>query len=728
MNTGVFSGRADRVAGLWRSRPLGFAVLALVGSLAVGLPRLDLNAHYSAYFDPTDPLRKTHVALTERYAQHDGFLIVLESLLADMLSPDHFAALERLSDALEELPEVQRVSSVADPVFRDDPGERPTRSSLLGHERVGGLLLSEDARLALLEVAADPGPDVDAGDVLELAGRVRAAADAALVGLPIRAHYTGTLALNEAYVRVVRHDLRLFLPGLLVTFAAVLWALFRSPRLAGYVLGHALLATVGAYGLAGWLGLELAALHAFVPVMIVSVSVAGAVHLAASWLRRRERYATPDAAATASVRANLLPLTLASATTALGFLGLATSPSPPVRVLGYLVASGVALSWLMALTVLPGRLRQVADGRLPGFGLGRVADWVVRRRGAVVGAGLAVAALAVMGLRQGEIRDNVFEYFAASSDFRQATSLVGRELGGVNAVLYEIGAGVEYGLFDADGLRATAAFGDWLRDRPEVRRALTVTDLEPLRTRLAAADFSEWLDEAEVRAREAGRPAALAQEVAPDYSASRILVLLEDLDSRDILDFDEAARRWLDEHLGPAEYAGGAGASLLLAAVSDRNARGMFLSLALALVAIAVGLGLLLGSGRIAWVGLVCNLLPVAAIYGLWSAGGGAIGIGAACVMGMILGIVVDDTIYLLTRYARGRRTGAAQPAADALVTVGPALVVTTLVLCTGLALGLLSDFQPIVSIGALSVAIIAAALATDLLLLPALLDRGAVR
>ena len=595
---------------------------------------------------------------------------------------------------------------------------------MLAHERVAEVLLSADARYAALEVAVGVGQELSPDQILQLSKDVRAIVADLVADLPVRAHYTGTLALNEAYVQVVRHDLRLFLPGLLVLFSAALYALLGSAPLAGYILLHAAMAVVGAFGLAGWLGLELAALHAFVPVMITSISVAGAVHLATSHLRHRGRGSPVEERVVHALGSNLLPLTLASATTVLGFLGLATSPSPPVRVLGYLVATGVTLAWLLSLTVYPRLLRRVSTGRVPGFALTGLADWVARRRGSILAAGIAIALLAGAGLARSEIRDNVFEYFPAASPFRQATALAETHLSGVNALLYSIDAGEAFGLFDARILAETDAFAEWLQGREEVRRVLAVTDLRPLTDRLAGDDAEAWLGTLRRRAEtEGGRPAYLAQEVSPDLSASRVLVLLEELDSRDLLAFDRSVRDWLARSLVASDVEGGVGASLLLAAVSDRNARGMLLSLSAALVAIALALGLVLRSVRVVWVGLVCNLLPVAAIYGLWAAAGGAISIGAACVMGMILGIVVDDTIYLLSRYARLRRAGDPTPVAGALIHVGPALVVTTIVLGVGLALGLLSSFQPIVVISLLSAAIIAVALATDLFLLPALLD-----
>ena len=118
-------------------------------------------------------------------------------------------------------------------------------------------------------------------------------------------------------------------------------------------------------------------------------------------------------------------------------------------------------------------------------------------------------------------------------------------------------------------------------------------------------------------------------------------------------------------------------------------------------------------------------------VYGLWVLAGGYISLGCAVVMGMIMGIIVDDTVHLLYRFhdqktLQGRL--ADQPQTESfrvtrmLADTGPALLISSIALIAGLAIGLLSDFRPIRELALLSMAVIFIATLTDLLLLPALL------
>jgi len=106
------------------------------------------------------------------------------------------------------------------------------------------------------------------------------------------------------------------------------------------------------------------------------------------------------------------------------------------------------------------------------------------------------------------------------------------------------------------------------------------------------------------------------------------------------------------------------------------------------------------------WVGLVCNTVPLVVVYGVWALAGGYISLGSAVVMGMIMGIIVDDTVHMLYRYHFKKCNEPSSPEPfkqesetrwikDMLADTGPALLVSSVALIVGLAIGLLSSFQP---------------------------------
>ena len=125
---------------------------------------------------------------------------------------------------------------------------------------------------------------------------------------------------------------------------------------------------------------------------------------------------------------------------------------------------------------------------------------------------------------------------------------------------------------------------------------------------------------------------------------------------------------------------------------------------------------------------LVPNVVPILVAFGIWALVVRQVGMAAATVSATSLGIVVDDTVHFLTKYLRGRREKRYdRPAAIryAFETVGVAIISTTVILAFGFGVLAFSAFRINAQMGLLTMMSIVLALATDLLLLPALLMIG---
>jgi predicted RND superfamily exporter protein len=95
------------------------------------------------------------------------------------------------------------------------------------------------------------------------------------------------------------------------------------------------------------------------------------------------------------------------------------------------------------------------------------------------------------------------------------------------------------------------------------------------------------------------------------------------------------------------------------------------------------------------------------------------------------MGLIVDDTVHILSKYSRARREqglGIQKAIRSSYTHVGKALWVTTLMLVAGFLVLSFSSFKLNVDMGILTATAISIALVMDFLLLPSLLmylDRG---
>ena len=147
-------------------------------------------------------------------------------------------------------------------------------------------------------------------------------------------------------------------------------------------------------------------------------------------------------------------------------------------------------------------------------------------------------------------------------------------------------------------------------------------------------------------------------------------------------------------------------------------------SLALAALVIFAVISMSYRSVRFGLLSLLPNTLPLVCAAAVLWLHGGALELAAVTTFSVCLGIAVDDTIHLISRYCVERRK--TQDMHDAVRRaagkVGAALTVTTLTLVGGFGSGLLSELPAMRLFSLLACVALATALAADVLVLPALI------
>jgi len=169
----------------------------------------------------------------------------------------------------------------------------------------------------------------------------------------------------------------------------------------------------------------------------------------------------------------------------------------------------------------------------------------------------------------------------------------------------------------------------------------------------------------------------------------------------------------------------GASTPIMFAHITERNIKSMIGGVVGALFLISLIILLSIRSVKLGLISLIPNLVPTAMGFGLWAVFDGQVGLGLSVVMGVTLGIVVDDTVHFMTKYVRAKRElnlNSEQAVNYAFHTVGVALTATTIVLCAGFLVLTLSPFAINAQMGLMSAITIALALIVDFLFLPPLL------
>ncbi len=440
-----------------------------------------------------------------------------------------------------------------------------------------------------------------------------------------------------------------------------------------------------------------------------------------------------------SIRINAMPIFLTSLTTVLGFLSMNFSEVPPLGHLGSIVAVGVAAAYILSISflpalvsVLPIKVKLESERKsafFDGFG-----GLVVNKRKPLLWVMLFASVLFTSFLPKNEINDEFVKYFDERVDFRQATDYASEKLIGPYTIEFSFQSGESGGIAIPSFLNSVQVFTDHLYTYPEVVHVVTLTDtMKRLNKNMHGDDPSEYRlpDSRELAAQylllyEMSLPYGLDlnNQIDVDKSSTRITMTTINLSSNQVLALEASIRRWLDEN--EAQYVvDAASPNLMFAHIGYRNAQSLLFGTALALLAISFILIFALRSLKIGLISLIPNLVPAGIAFGIWALLSGQVGMSVSIVAGMTLGIVVDDTVHFLSKYLRARREknhSAEQAVMYAFTHVGPALVVTSIVLVVGFLVLAMSTFKMNSDMGIVTAITISSALLVDFLLLPPLL------
>ena len=733
--------------------------LALVVTAAGGAQKLVFKNDYRIFFGEDNPQLTAFETMQKVYSKSDSvsFIVVPEG--DTIFTAEHLAALKQLTKESWQIPYSTRVDSVTnfqytfaeeDDMIVEDLVMNPQRLTPAKLEKIRQVALNEpllvnkiispSGHVSVVNVTVQlPGinPITEVPEVSAFVREVKAKFLADNPGTQV--YLSGMVMMNSAFGEASLNDSATLIPLMFLVVIITIGFLLRTITGTFATILVIAVSIVTTMGLAGWLGFYLSGPSSSAPTMILTLAVADCIHILTSMFYEMRQGADKRSAIAASLRINLQPIFLTSATTAIGFLSMNFSDSPPFRDLGNIVAMGVMLAFVFSmtifpalLTVLPVKVKVQKNGRKDK--MATLADLVINKRRLLLPLTSAIIIASAFFIPNNELNDDFVKYFDESVPFRASTDFMSENLSGM--MLMEVSVQTEQpsGINDPEYLRTISDFSDWLRQLPVTDHVNTITDTLKRLNKNMHGDDPAWYrlpESQEMSAQylllyEMSLPYGLDlnNQLDVDKSSTRIIATFKNLTSNELVTLEGEINAWFAEH-APQYKMDVASPSLMFAHIGQRNILSMLLGTTLALVLISVLLGIALRSWRYGAISLLPNLIPAAVGFGLWGLYDGQVGLGMSVVIGMTLGIVVDDTVHFLSKYLHARRDKSldSQKAVHyAFDNVGRALWITTFVLVAGFGVLAQSTFKMNADMGLLTATTIFIALVVDFFFLPPLL------
>ncbi len=420
-------------------------VIAAVITVAFGtvLPRLFADDDVMQFLPADDPEIKLFRRVTERFGGLDVAIVGLES--DDLFTPKRLKQVRRLTERIGEVDGVFDVLSFTEApdavpspfglVVKPLIGQVPTSSAelaelkkrVLANENARGNLISEDgqAAMVLCFLGGKRPPIHIAADIKAEATSVWKDKGIYFGGAPfIRLHVAGG----------TKRDLVRLTPLVALVVLIVTFFIFRKPMGVLLALGGVGVALIWLMGMLALRGKGITLVGSSLPTLLVAIGGAYGIHILSAYFSGTSN--TVKERVVETIREVGAPVTASVLTTCAGFSSFVVMDVAPLREFGVTAAIGVAITGLLAITVIPAVLS--FSGRVPSslgaarlaYPLGRIGGWSATHRKPAIVVGILLAVISLVGVFRIAPDATLENFFKKGSEPDEANKFLERHFGG----------------------------------------------------------------------------------------------------------------------------------------------------------------------------------------------------------------------------------------------------------------------------------------------------------
>ncbi len=348
------------------------------------------------------------------------------------------------------------------------------------------------------------------------------------------------------------------------------------------------------------------------------------------------------------------------------------------------------------------------------------------------GSGKTVVTLGLLPLNKLDF--NRYSFIDEDSDLHSVLTALREKIGNDQSLVYSVDSGAYYGITEPEFLDQVDNFTQWLEAQPDVSFVASYTDFLKGQNKSEHDDDPAWnvvpKDKLQVIDYLVGYQ--LVQEIEPnlqsifnsDYSAIRLMVGTSNLSNGELVALNDRIDDWIAENLSSSFRVLHADNSILFARLDQAIAVELMQGFTLSFILITFTMMIGLRSVRYGLLSIMPNLFPATIVFGFWGLFVGELSPYVLMLFSISIGLVVDDSVHVLSKYIGSVRQGLTTSDAVrySLDKAGSAITVTTLSIAVGTCFLVFSSTFHFQNLALLLTPIVVVALLLDLLILPPLL------
>ena len=736
-----------------------FSLIVLFVSFS-GIKLLKFSPDIDNFFPEGHTTVLAHKEVEDTFTTTDNLVIAIGAKAGNIFQPRTLDLIEKLTAQAWTIPYSLRVDSLSNysyvSAIGDDLYVEPfienamsiseeeiqKKEKLIEKEPLAyGSIISKDKKTTLVNIVIDP-PRLDVekeyGEavtpILDLLEIVRS--DYPELDIKL----SGMVYIEYLSPRVIKAQLPYLIPLLFMVILISLYFILRSiPAVIGSLI--IIVCSVGsAIGLTGWTGAILTQPFMMVPILISTLAVADCVHLFSIYFQNRLKELNSKDSITESLKLNLQPLFLTSITTAIGFLSLNLTPVEPLRTVGNSVFFGVMLAFFFTVFLLaplcsffsfkaPKKTQQQTNFAR------KIGEFSILHSKRLLWIMPTICVFLMCFIPLNHTNDSPMEFYSENHNSSAAdTKWLSERLGGTFPVNYQLSTDSD-SISDPDFLNNIDKFKQWLEIQDEVLHVSSIsTTMKKLNSILHGGDpkWNTIPKDQDLSAQylffyEMSLPFGLDlnNSISQDRLSTKITASMRELGSLEYKNFAIRVEEYIANNMPKNMVSEGTGQRAIFVYMGEVILENLSYALSVGLVLITLTIILFFRSLRLGMLTTIPNILPIGVAFGIWGLLVSEVSFLTALGMGTTLGIVVDFTVHLLSKYVHARNTlGLSKE--EAIIygfeTVGFALIIMTFILICGFMVLLYAYFVPMHGFALFSSLAFFVALILDLLYFPALL------
>jgi predicted RND superfamily exporter protein len=557
-------------------------------------------------------------------------------------------------------------------------------------------------------------------------------------------HLAGRTVGQFYYVNQMQKELKLFFIVSAILVILFLYTAFKSFQGVLFPLIIVLSSMIWIFGFMGLIHEPVNILLTILPTIMFVVSMSDVIHFVSRYIDEKRIGVNSIAALKVTVKEVGLATFLTSLTTSIGFLSLFLVKVEPIKEFGVYTGIGVILAFLATYGMLPffllisnkidGRGRKVSRSYWEN-GLRKLFVYVLRRRILIYTVSFITVVVSVYGITKIDKNHYILDDVSKDSSVKQDALFFDKNFGGVRPFQLAVKlVNDQDSLMSLPVLQEIEKIENYLIKEYGVGRINSLASVFKIINRINNGANPEYYKLPETNkkigkykkkflTKENMNPAKMM--VSKDERSTRIIGSIGDLGSQIIKEKNIDFQKFIDQEIN-AEIIEVkiTGTAHLLDQNMESLADSIFYGLGIAIVIVSLIMAILYKSLKIVVISIIPNVIPLIIIAGIMGFFGIQFKVTTAIIFTIAFGICVDDTIHFLSKFNHEMRKGKGKLYAlkRTYLATGKAIILTSLILCSGFLMLIFSNFSGTFYTGVLITIALLFAVIADLTILPILL------